>query len=55
MLTELLTIIVIVCLGIFAVWLFLKVVKMAFKMACIAVLILLFYYLVQFFRGLFGG
>lgn len=55
MLIELLSIMVIVCLGILAVWMFLKVVKMAFKMALVAVVLLLLFWLVQFFRGLFGG
>lgn len=55
MLTEFLVIVVIVCLGVFALWAFLKVVKLALKLALVAVILLLFYWVFMFFKGLFGG
>jgi len=55
MLTELLTFMAIICLGLLAVWLFLRVVKMAFKMAIVAVVVVLAYFVIMFFKGLFGG
>lgn len=52
---ELLTFMAIICLGLLAVWLFLRVVKMAFKMAIVAVVVVLAYFVIMFFKGLFGG
>jgi len=52
MIAELLTIILIVCLGIVAVWLFFKVVKAIFRLAILGGILLLLIALIQYLRGL---